>query len=98
MPQPKDKGEKERYIHLNAVYQRIARRDKKALNHKVVDKFLKVCAEGQGAHQGARSFQARILEWVAIPPPEALHKPGIGPAPPRRISCIGRWFLYGWHH
>ena len=25
----KDKGEKERYIHLNAVYQRIARRDKK---------------------------------------------------------------------
>ena len=25
------------------------------LNHKVVDKFLKVCAEGQGAHQGARS-------------------------------------------
>ena len=24
------------------------------LNQKVVDKFLKVCAEGQGAHQGAR--------------------------------------------
>ena len=30
----KDKGEKERYIHLNAEFQRIARRDKKA--------FLKV--------------------------------------------------------
>ena len=26
----KGKGEKERYIHLNAEYQRIARRDKKA--------------------------------------------------------------------
>ena len=27
---PKGKGEKERYIHLNAEFQRIARRDKKA--------------------------------------------------------------------
>ena len=27
----KGKGEKKRYIHLNAEYQRIARRDKKAL-------------------------------------------------------------------
>ena len=26
----KDKGEKERYMHLNAKFQRIARRDKKA--------------------------------------------------------------------
>ena len=26
----KDKGEEERYIHLNAKFQRIARRDKKA--------------------------------------------------------------------
>ena len=26
----KDKGKKERYIHLNAEFQRIARRDKKA--------------------------------------------------------------------
>ena len=26
----KDKGEEERYIHLNAEFQRIARRDKKA--------------------------------------------------------------------
>ena len=29
--QLKGKGEKERYIHLNAEFQRIARRDKKAL-------------------------------------------------------------------
>ena len=28
--QAKDKGQKERYIHLNAEFQRIARRDKKA--------------------------------------------------------------------
>ena len=28
--QPKSKGEKERYTHLNAEFQRIARRDKKA--------------------------------------------------------------------
>ena len=28
--QAKSKGEKERYIHLNAEFQRIARRDKKA--------------------------------------------------------------------
>ena len=27
--QKKDKGEKERYTHLNAEFQRIARRDKK---------------------------------------------------------------------
>ena len=27
----KSKGEKERYIHLNAEFQRIARRDKKSL-------------------------------------------------------------------
>ena len=27
----KSKGEKERYMHLNAEFQRIARRDKKAL-------------------------------------------------------------------
>ena len=28
--EPKRKGEKERYIHLNAEFQRMARRDKKA--------------------------------------------------------------------
>ena len=29
--EPKGKGEKERYIHLNAEFQRIARKDKKTL-------------------------------------------------------------------
>ena len=33
--EPKSKGEKERYTHLNAEFQRIARRDKKAfLSHQ----------------------------------------------------------------
>ena len=30
----KEKGEKERYIHLNAEFPRIARRDKKAFLHE----------------------------------------------------------------
>ena len=30
----KGKGERERYIHLNAEFQRIARRDKKALSEQ----------------------------------------------------------------
>ena len=30
----KGKGEKERYTHLNAEFQRIARRDKKAFLHE----------------------------------------------------------------
>ena len=35
----KGKGEKERYIHLNAEFQRIARRDKKAfLSHQCKEK------------------------------------------------------------
>ena len=34
----KDKGEKERYMHLNAKFQRIARRDKKAFfSHQCKD-------------------------------------------------------------
>ena len=39
--EPKSKGEKERYIHLNAEFQRIARRDKKAFlskQFKVIEK------------------------------------------------------------
>ena len=33
----KNKGEKERYTHLNAVFQRIARRDKKVINSSVIN-------------------------------------------------------------
>ena len=33
----KDKGEKERYTHLNAEFQRIARRDKKALPSSAIN-------------------------------------------------------------
>ena len=35
----KDKGEKERYTHLNAEFQRIARRDKKAFSKKRYESF-----------------------------------------------------------
>ena len=36
----KDKGEKERYVHLNAEFQRIARRDNKAF---LSDQFALIC-------------------------------------------------------
>ena len=35
----KGKGEKERYTHLNAEFQRIARRDKKAFSKKRYESF-----------------------------------------------------------
>ena len=38
----KGKGEKERYTHLNAEFQRIARRDKKARMGKTRDLFKKI--------------------------------------------------------
>ena len=34
----KSKGEKEKYTHLNAEFQRIARRDKKALSEQCKEK------------------------------------------------------------
>ena len=37
----KGKGEKERYTHLNAVFQRIARRDKKAFLRDQCKKYSK---------------------------------------------------------
>ena len=52
----KAKGEKERYIHLNAEFQRIARRDKKA--------FLSdQCKEIEGNNKGKRlEISSRKLE------------------------------------
>ena len=41
----KDKGEKERYKHLNAEFQRIARRDKKAFfsdQHQVIEENSRI--------------------------------------------------------
>ena len=48
---PKGKGEKERYIHLNAEFQRIARRDKKAFLHN----------QCQEIEENNRSGKARYL-------------------------------------
>ena len=52
----KSKGEKERYTHLNAEFQRIARRDKKA--------FLSdQCKEIEENHRkGKTEISSRILE------------------------------------
>ena len=54
----KSKGEKERYKHLNAEFQRIARRDKKAF-------FSDQCKEIEAAPVPG-ILQTRTLEWVAI--------------------------------
>ena len=43
----KDKGEKERYTHLNAEFQRIARRDKKAF-------FSDQCKKNRGIQQNGK--------------------------------------------
>ena len=43
----KSKGEKERYKHLNAEFQRIARRDKKAF-------FSDQCKENRGKEQNGK--------------------------------------------
>ena len=52
----KGKGEKKRYNHLNAEFQRIARRNKKAF-------LSEQCKEIEG---NSRMGKTRILEWVAI--------------------------------
>ena len=52
----KDKGEKERYTHLNAEFQRIARRDKKA-------SFSDQCKEIEENHSmGKTETSSRKLE------------------------------------
>ena len=52
----KSKGEKERFIHLNAEFQRIARRDKKAFlgdQHKEIEKKL----EWERLESSSRKFE-----------------------------------------
>ena len=47
----KSKGEKERYKHLNAEFQRIARRDKKAfLSHQ--------CKKNRGKQQNGKAWRS----------------------------------------
>ena len=38
-------------------------------------------------------LQARILEWIAIPPPGGLHHPGIEPASPMPPAVAGEFFI-----
>ena len=42
-------------------------------------------------------FQARILQWAAMPPPEDLTDPGIEPTS-LIVSCTVRWVLYRYRH
>ena len=51
----KSKGEKERYKHLNAEFQRIARRDKKAF-------FSDQCKEIEENNRMGKIFSSRKLE------------------------------------
>ena len=51
----KSKGEKERYTHLNAEFQRIARRDKKA-------SLSKQCKEIEENRMGRLEIASRKLE------------------------------------
>ena len=54
--EPKSKGEKERYKHLNAEFQRIARRDKKAF-------FSNQCKEIEENNRMRKTrISSRILE------------------------------------
>ena len=69
----KGKVEKERYTHLNAQFQRIARRDKKAFLMLCYAKSLQLCPTLCDPIDGSPSgspvpgiLQARTLEWVAI--------------------------------
>ena len=56
----KSKGEEERYTHLNAEFQRIARRDKKAfLSNQYASKFGKL-SSGHRTRKGQFSFQSQI--------------------------------------
>ena len=49
----KSKGEKERYTHLNAEFQRIARRDKKAL-------ISNQCKEIEESNRMGKSFSRKL--------------------------------------
>ena len=54
----KGKGEKERYIHLNAEFQRVARRDKKAF----LSEQCKEIEENNGMGKNTHSFQRSLQE------------------------------------
>ena len=54
----KDKRERERYTHLNAEFQRIARRDKKAF----LSEQCKEIEENNGMGKNTHSFQRSLQE------------------------------------
>ena len=59
--EPKSKGEKERYKHLNAEFQRIARRDKKAfLSPQCKDRGKQQNGKDQRSLQENQRYQENI--------------------------------------
>ena len=54
----KDKGEREKYTHLNAEFQRVARRDKKAF----LSEQCKEIEENNGMGKNTHSFQRSLQE------------------------------------
>ena len=79
----KGKGEKERYNHFNAEFQRIARRDKKAFLSDECKEILlshfsrvRLCATPWTAvHQAPWSLEfSRQEHWRGLPSPSPMHE------------------------
>ena len=78
----KGKGERERYTHLNAEFQRIARRDKKAfLSDKVKVKVNSLSHVRLFATPWTVTYQAPLIMgfsrqeyWSGLPFPSPMHE------------------------
>jgi len=104
----KDKRERERYIHLNAELQRIARRNKAFLNEKCkeIEENNEMCVLGHSvtsnsatpwivAHQAPLSMEFLRQEyWSGLPFPSLGDLPYPGTKPPSFVSpaLAGRFF------
>ena len=65
----KGKGERERYTHLNAEFQRRAKRDKKAFLNETVRDYLggsKITADGDYSHEIKKKKKLLLLGRKAI--------------------------------
>ena len=101
----KSKGEKERYKHVNAEFQRIARRDKKAFHSdqcKEIEENNRMW-KTRDLFKKIRVLKARILKWFAIPfssgphsvrPLHHDHLPHPTPPPPRLVWSHRTWLSF----
>ena len=108
--EPKSKGEKKRYIQLNAEFQRIARRDKKAfLSEQCKVQFTSVMSDSlrtpwTGAHQASLSItnsrsllKLRSIESVMPSNYLILSRPLLPPSifPSMRVFSMSQFFTSG---